>query len=206
MSTFLTLSMPVVLSLSPHASHVDGTWESDRLGWQKGVLLHLLPQDIPQVGASATPHQTPFVLCLCRIVSSVLIGLPSDTNEKPFSCGCGALFSRRDLLRRHERLTCHSQLTLPTTRTDDVQQSGEHEPSLPFDGLAHNARRDIRGQQEPTLTPRQLIDNGHREWSANSLPPESRENYPLTHGFSIAFPSQLSLGQDHSLFWVSLHQ
>lgn len=31
----------------------------------------------------------------------------SDTNEKPFSCYCGASFSRRDLLRRHERVSCH---------------------------------------------------------------------------------------------------
>jgi hypothetical protein len=30
-----------------------------------------------------------------------------DTNEKPFSCPCGASFSRRDLLRRHERVSCH---------------------------------------------------------------------------------------------------
>jgi len=27
-----------------------------------------------------------------------------DTHEKPFSCACGALFSRKDLLRRHERI------------------------------------------------------------------------------------------------------
>lgn len=27
-----------------------------------------------------------------------------DTHEKPFSCTCGALFTRKDLLRRHERI------------------------------------------------------------------------------------------------------
>ncbi|KAI9376171.1 hypothetical protein BJX61DRAFT_461673 [Aspergillus egyptiacus] len=30
------------------------------------------------------------------------------TNEKPFVCRCGATFSRRDLLRRHERIVHHS--------------------------------------------------------------------------------------------------
>jgi hypothetical protein len=28
----------------------------------------------------------------------------TDTNEKPYSCACGALFARRDLLKRHESL------------------------------------------------------------------------------------------------------
>ncbi|KAJ5817297.1 hypothetical protein N7447_009530 [Penicillium robsamsonii] len=34
------------------------------------------------------------------------------TNEKPFSCPCGALFSRKDLLRRHERAS-HDDLKHP---------------------------------------------------------------------------------------------
>jgi hypothetical protein len=30
-----------------------------------------------------------------------------DTKEKPFVCGCGAAFARRDLLTRHRRLSLH---------------------------------------------------------------------------------------------------
>lgn len=36
----------------------------------------------------------------------ILTTLPwTDTKEKPFTCFCGAAFTRRDLLKRHNRLT-----------------------------------------------------------------------------------------------------
>lgn len=33
-----------------------------------------------------------------------LITKTADTNEKPFTCHCGASFTRRDLLKRHSRV------------------------------------------------------------------------------------------------------
>ncbi|KAJ5159322.1 uncharacterized protein N7500_008973 [Penicillium coprophilum] len=45
------------------------------------------------------------------------------TNEKPFACRCGALFSRRDLLRRHERMVGHSN-------SDDVHPHTSNDSGL----------------------------------------------------------------------------
>jgi hypothetical protein len=38
-----------------------------------------------------------------------------DTKEKPYACHCGAAFTRRDLLARHQRLQSHKQDALPDT-------------------------------------------------------------------------------------------
>lgn len=38
----------------------------------------------------------------------------SDTKEKPFSCFCGAAFTRRDLLKRHTRISHQDDLTSPS--------------------------------------------------------------------------------------------
>ncbi|RYP39858.1 hypothetical protein DL767_001977 [Monosporascus sp. MG133] len=41
----------------------------------------------------------------------------ADTKEKPFICHCGAAFTRRDLLTRHQRITLHQEE--PSSTRDD---------------------------------------------------------------------------------------
>lgn len=43
--------------------------------------------------------------------------LTSDTNEKPYICNCGQSFTRRDLLRRHQRLVHPLPLPSPATNS-----------------------------------------------------------------------------------------
>lgn len=58
----------------------------------------------------------------------------ADTNEKPYSCTCGALFARRDLLKRHEGLA-HSGGSGVQTPADgglgEQQQTQEWQFSAP---------------------------------------------------------------------------
>ena len=42
---------------------------------------------------------------LLRIIDDTDVVSWTDTKEKPFTCFCGAAFTRRDLLKRHNRLT-----------------------------------------------------------------------------------------------------
>ncbi|KAL5610879.1 hypothetical protein FOBRF1_006996 [Fusarium oxysporum] len=54
--------------------------------------------------------------------------LTSDTNEKPYVCDCGQSFTRRDLLRRHQRLVHPLPSPLPATNSSkpDVNSQGMH--------------------------------------------------------------------------------
>jgi hypothetical protein len=48
-----------------------------------------------------------------------------DTKEKPFSCHCGASFSRRDLLTRHQRVAQHEE-TIPDIRSGSLSRVVEN--------------------------------------------------------------------------------
>lgn len=72
-----------------------------------------------EVGRRPLPHrlavdsQTVSITCQCGPVTlPVLLYLHAparlpDTKEKPFICQCGAAFTRRDLLTRHQRIALH---------------------------------------------------------------------------------------------------
>ncbi|KAK7403270.1 hypothetical protein QQX98_010961 [Neonectria punicea] len=53
----------------------------------------------------------------------MLIVFVADTKEKPFLCRCGAAFTRRDLLTRHQRITFHEG--------DAVNPVASHRPAEP---------------------------------------------------------------------------
>ncbi|KAK7426044.1 hypothetical protein QQZ08_007492 [Neonectria magnoliae] len=53
----------------------------------------------------------------------MLIVLVADTKERPFLCRCGAAFTRRDLLTRHQRITFHEG--------DAVNPVASHRPAEP---------------------------------------------------------------------------
>ncbi|KAE8382248.1 hypothetical protein BDV26DRAFT_288772 [Aspergillus bertholletiae] len=53
-----------------------------------------------------------------------------DTNEKPFACACGQTFARKDLLKRHQRIT-HSGDQNPTpSRIEGAQASELHSDTI----------------------------------------------------------------------------
>ncbi|KAL4901990.1 hypothetical protein BDW74DRAFT_187005 [Aspergillus multicolor] len=114
------------------------------------------------------------------------------TNEKPFACSCGALFSRQDLLRRHERLASQ----------EGTEQSGQHHAVrqeaafIPFQALtpstnvsADQSIRPLNNILTPSV-PVQLVQPaasiGHARY-------EDSTDWPLPNDFPTVFPSQLSL-------------
>ncbi|KAJ5094042.1 hypothetical protein N7456_009903 [Penicillium angulare] len=89
--------------------------------------------------ASDNPHvERQFTCTYCQRTFRRLEHLQRHTrrhtNEKPFACRCGALFSRRDLLRRHERIVDHSVSSNAQAQPldDDEQsvQSMDNSPSI----------------------------------------------------------------------------
>jgi hypothetical protein len=63
-----------------------------------------------------------------------------DTNERPFTCYCGLAFTRRDLLRRHEKLS----------HAEGLATGSEHAPSEaqhPQTGQHHQFYRGGDGQK-----------------------------------------------------------
>ncbi|KNG84582.1 C2H2 type zinc finger domain protein [Aspergillus nomiae NRRL 13137] len=63
--------------------------------WSKSSCLRSLRTDIQENGTSGTAH----------------------TKEKPYVCFCGAAFTRRDLLKRHTRITHENNLISPTSQS-----------------------------------------------------------------------------------------
>lgn len=50
-------------------------------------------------------------------------GIP-DTKEKPFICFCGAAFTRRDLLKRHTRISHQDGLVSPESQAGSMLKTG----------------------------------------------------------------------------------
>lgn len=74
-----------------------------------------------------------------------------DTREKPYSCRCGATFTRRDLLTRHWRLSQHAGRG-PSSESERLTQNGESESSdIPVLTNEHHVAT-------PAITPIVAID------------------------------------------------
>lgn len=91
-----------------------------------------------------------------------------DTNEKPFSCYCGASFSRRDLLRRHERVSCHlDRLNDPLAQTVNGAQlfvvSDHSNPPHSIDGhtIGHGKESHYHADLSAYQTPPSLNSSTH---------------------------------------------
>ncbi|KAI7975378.1 hypothetical protein EIK77_000222, partial [Talaromyces pinophilus] len=89
------------------------------------------------------------------------------TNEKPFACPCGAQFSRRDLLRRHERVARHQELdTFLTQNSEDGQPvlDGDHSMIITL-----GPRNDDRERQEQTRVPHSSCSSGNPNQSVRTV-------------------------------------
>ncbi|KAL4813134.1 hypothetical protein BDW67DRAFT_187988 [Aspergillus spinulosporus] len=122
-----------------------------------------------------------------------------DTNEKPFGCQCGAVFSRRDLLRRHERLACH----------DGTEQSRQHRAGVALTTLESsrslNSIPADKGIGCAISDPRSTSSSPLNGIQISSVPQQSLQEaasieYPRFNGywsasddFPALLPSQLSL-------------
>jgi hypothetical protein len=50
-----------------------------------------------------------------------------DTNERPFTCACGSSFTRRDLLRRHERINHAGDVPTKQGNSDALKPAAVHD-------------------------------------------------------------------------------
>ncbi|PKX89377.1 C2H2-type zinc finger protein [Aspergillus novofumigatus IBT 16806] len=94
------------------------------------------------------------------------------TNEKPFSCSCGPLFSRRDLLRRHERIEhgsienssrqLYTQFTANSVKacTENTRTSASQRREILLEG-GTALRSDLTSSQ-PYHLPSQIRCTQHR--------------------------------------------
>ncbi|CAG8948506.1 unnamed protein product [Penicillium salamii] len=113
------------------------------------------------------------------------------TNEKPFACRCGALFSRRDLLRRHERMVGHSN-------ADDVQPHVSNDSELSKQSVDsslfvipdNSVPADTAVPEKQNIFPRTpnspglFTDIGHEQFTSTDVCISF--NCPLTNAFQAA--------------------
>lgn len=74
--------------------------------------------------------------------------LRTHTQEKPFGCACGRLFSRQDLLHRHRRLT---QCNSPNYPSHDAGSPSQGAPGTSVNVIAHTTTQPGGGQAQDPL-------------------------------------------------------
>ena len=111
-------------------------------------------------GAPSIWNATSALVSLLRGVMALadcLFGYP-DTKEKPFLCFCGAAFTRRDLLKRHTRISHQEGLPSPNPQPDSLtkdrraslQTRGNSTVQYPYDARSEG-RTDAPLQVPPTV-------------------------------------------------------
>lgn len=95
---------------------------------------------------------------------TVLIRTP-DTKEKPFTCSCGACFTRQDLLARHYKISQHD----PGPHTEAVTPGTE--------AVAYNATGES-DVADSTPMPSFSVDNWPNIPYQTSLPLQDLSNHP----------------------------
>jgi hypothetical protein len=120
--------------------------------------------------------------------------IQQDTNEKPFSCSCGALFSRRDLLRRHERIEhgsitnssrqLYTQFTANSVKayTENTRNSAIQRREILLEG-GTALRSDLTSSQ-PYHPPSQIRCTQHRYKARCDAPSSSFVIFVLMRCFS----------------------
>lgn len=100
--------------------------------------------------------------CTCVLLCAAWLTGDLDTKEKPFTCFCGAAFTRRDLLKRHTRIA-HEENNPPNT-------GGLISPNSQPDHEVIEQRNDLQPAENPTIPQRPPYD---------APPPGPRANVPI---------------------------
>ncbi|KAL4872498.1 hypothetical protein BDV12DRAFT_162346 [Aspergillus spectabilis] len=81
----------------------------------------------------------------------------THTKEKPYTCFCGAAFSRRDLLKRHMGITGHEDINPPHKNTSPKSYKTDHDTKQRIRRASthtrHNRVPSVPDSQEDTVPP-----------------------------------------------------
>ena len=95
-----------------------------------------------------------------------------DTKEKPYACFCGAAFTRRDLLKRHTRIS-HQNNGLISPNSQPEPDSPEHAGGL------RASESSMVHQQQPQQHPQQHSQPESQAQSQYTVPLASRSDVPI---------------------------
>lgn len=96
------------------------------------------------------------------MIASVSLTVSADTKEKPFICHCGAAFTRRDLLTRHQRLAFHEDGPVETP-------AGAVSDSIPSVSSVEN-HAVIAGTPDMSLMPPNVAHEDMERWPQPAAP------------------------------------
>ncbi|KAB8276444.1 hypothetical protein BDV30DRAFT_31714 [Aspergillus minisclerotigenes] len=130
------------------------------------------------------------------------------THEKPFSCPCGACFSRQDLLRRHERIV-HGSLSDSPHQSISVYNNSEQpqSPSVAQQRVRNAAAHASVGNHTNNLPPRDYGNLSLDEQPTRAEPaPLSRRFEALTEMLQMNDPVlDDTVAEPRSQFSTSTH-
>ncbi|KAI9925312.1 hypothetical protein MW887_006240 [Aspergillus wentii] len=125
------------------------------------------------------------------------------TNEKPFTCCCGASFSRRDLLRRHERMIDHSNAANAPSRVSDDSDLSIHDiasVSTPQNRAVTNTITQKEQANCPQTSDSPIYSTSVTHARSLSAPFTPVEDPSLSH-FSNETPPQAELYNSQNALW-----
>ncbi|RDW72500.1 C2H2-type zinc finger protein [Aspergillus mulundensis] len=89
----------------------------------------------------------------------------THTKEKPYTCLCGAAFSRRDLLKRHMGITGHEDVNPPNSKTSPKSQNRTD----------HDTKQRIRRASTATVRSRRASAPNPASHETSSVPPSPED-------------------------------